>query len=57
MRRITFFIIFKILNLFLIKCEMTSENVMVAINCGGDSYRDARGIIYEKVFYKILNSQ
>jgi hypothetical protein len=30
-------------------CEMLAENVVVAINCGGDSYTDRRGITYEKV--------
>jgi hypothetical protein len=28
---------------------MLAENVVVAINCGGDSYTDRRGITYEKV--------
>lgn len=39
-------------HLFLIlfvKCEMTPENVVIGINCGGDYYKDPRGIIYEKV--------
>lgn len=29
--------------------EMLAENVVVAINCGGDSYTDTKGITYEKV--------
>ena len=49
LKRIIIFLIFQTLSISLIKCEMTSENVIVAINCGGDSYRDTRGIIYEKV--------
>lgn len=36
-----------------IKSELSQENIVAAINCGGDSYKDSRGIIYEKV---ILNN-
>jgi hypothetical protein len=35
-----------------VKSEMSVDNVVAAINCGGDTYRDPRGIIYEKVFFK-----
>ncbi len=33
-----------------VKSEMLAENVVVAVNCGGDSFTDSRGITYEKVF-------
>jgi hypothetical protein len=29
--------------------KLVKENVVVAINCGGGSYTDQDGIIYEKV--------
>jgi hypothetical protein len=32
-----------------VKCEMLAENVAIAINCGGDTYTDSRGITYERV--------
>lgn len=41
-----------ILNTFtnvMIKCDLSADNVIVAINCGGDSYKDSKGILYEKV--------
>jgi hypothetical protein len=50
-----------ILNIFtnvMIKCDLSADNVVVAINCGGDSYKDNKGIIYEKVnfyFFKFFN--
>jgi hypothetical protein len=34
------------------KCEMNSDNVVLAINCGGETYKDSKGIIYEKVQIK-----
>ena len=46
----------KILSLLLIaisiiqvKSELSQENVVLAINCGGDSFKDSRGILYEAV--------
>ena len=33
-----------------VNSEMLAENVIVAVNCGGDSYTDSKGITYEKVF-------
>jgi hypothetical protein len=38
-----------ILLLSALNCEMLSENVVLAINCGGDTFTDQRGITYEKV--------
>lgn len=32
-----------------IKCELNPEHVVIAINCGGDEYRDPKGVMYEKV--------
>jgi hypothetical protein len=31
-------------------CELSADNVVLAINCGGESFKDSKGIIYEKVF-------
>ena len=33
----------------IIKCDLNPDNVIAAINCGGEAYKDSRGIIYEKV--------
>jgi hypothetical protein len=33
-----------------VNSEMLAENVIVAVNCGGDSFTDSKGITYEKVF-------
>lgn len=33
----------------LIKAELNSENVVIAINCGGEEVRDSKGIVYQKV--------
>lgn len=46
--RIIFSIIL-IVGIIHVNCEMTPENVVLAINCGGDKYKDPRGIIYEEV--------
>jgi len=32
-----------------IKTELTAENVIIAINCGGDTLNDHKGITWEKV--------
>ena len=31
--------------------HMSSENVVIALNCGGSGYTDSKGIVYEKVKY------
>jgi hypothetical protein len=31
-----------------IKSELSPENVVIAINCGGDEFKDAKGIVYQK---------
>lgn len=33
----------------LIKAELNADNVVVAINCGGEEVRDSKGILYQKV--------
>lgn len=33
----------------LIKSELSPDNVVIAINCGGDSMSDSKGIFYQKV--------
>ena len=32
-----------------IKCDLLPENVIIAINCGGEAHKDSTGIKYEKV--------
>jgi len=32
-----------------IKTELSTDNVIIAINCGGESFTDSRGVFYEKV--------
>ncbi len=36
------------------KSDLSTDNVIIAINCGGESFTDSKGIFYEKVFL-ILN--
>lgn len=38
-----------LLQVFLINCELNPDNVLLAINCGGESFKDSKGILYEKV--------
>jgi hypothetical protein len=33
-----------------IKSDISPDNVVFAINCGGDSISDSKGVFYEKVF-------
>jgi hypothetical protein len=33
----------------LIKAELNSDNVVIAINCGGEEVRDSKGVLYQKV--------
>jgi hypothetical protein len=33
----------------LVSCELIPDNVVIAINCGGEGYEDSKGINYEKV--------
>lgn len=33
----------------LIKSQLSPDNVVFAINCGGDSMSDSKGVFYEKV--------
>jgi hypothetical protein len=40
------FIIVITSSIILIKAEMTADNVLLAINCGGESYRDSKDIYY-----------
>ena len=42
-------LIFQFMTTFLIKCDLNPENVVVAINCGGEAYKDSKGVIYDKV--------
>lgn len=37
-----------------IKSKLTEEKVLIAINCGGISLIDSKGIIYQKVKLKFL---
>jgi hypothetical protein len=32
-----------------IKSDISPDNVVLAINCGGDSISDSKGVFYEKV--------
>lgn len=38
--------------LYIAKSEMLAENVVIAINCGGQEYRDSKGVVYQKVTFK-----
>ena len=33
------------------KSDLSPDNVIMAINCGGDSFTDSKGVFYEKVFF------
>ena len=35
----------------LIKAELSAENVVIGINCGGEEYKDSKGIVYQKVVH------
>ncbi len=48
-------IVLLVLKVLLINCELNPDNVIVAINCGGESFKDSRGLIYEKVKFKFYN--
>jgi hypothetical protein len=37
-----------------IASNMNSDNVVVAINCGGEKFKDSDGIEYEKVKQQII---
>jgi hypothetical protein len=43
------FIIFGLMTQMIIKCDLNPDNVIAAINCGGEAYKDSKGVIYEKV--------
>ena len=45
------YLVLFVIQLFLVNVnsQMSSENVVVAINCGGNAYTDSRGITYQKV--------
>lgn len=32
-----------------IKSDLNPDNVIMAINCGGDSFTDSKGVFYDKV--------
>ena len=32
-----------------IRAELSAENVVLAINCGGEEFKDSKGIVYQKV--------
>lgn len=36
------------------KSDLSTDNVITAINCGGDSFTDSKGVFYEKVFFSFL---
>lgn len=46
---IKFIALLLIILTFHVKCEMSSDNVVVALNCGGNTFKDSRGIVYQKV--------
>lgn len=47
--------IFILLSLFcVIMSKVTRDKVLVAINCGGQSYVDENGVTYEKVYYCLI---
>lgn len=56
MIKFTYFIITIIISLIQIKSDLSPDNVLFAINCGGDSLTDSKGIFYEKVNNKILKN-
>ena len=33
--------------------ELVPSNVVIALNCGGESYKDSHGVLYEKVNFKM----
>ena len=33
-----------------VSSNINPDNVAIAINCGGDDFRDSNGILYQKVF-------
>lgn len=39
-----------ILSVTQIKSDLSPDNVIIGINCGGDSFTDSKGVFYEKVF-------
>jgi hypothetical protein len=43
------YIFIALLIIGLVSAKLTKENVVIAINCGGNSYTDEEGIKYEKV--------
>jgi hypothetical protein len=38
----------------LVCCDLNPDNVVVAINCGGETFQDSKGVIYEKVSIRKL---
>ena len=54
MRNIYAFLILFSISLAFIKCEMSADNVMIAINCGGEAHKDSRGILYEQVIEYVI---
>jgi hypothetical protein len=54
MNKILFTTIFIAAFLNNVTSNVNPENVVAAINCGGEEFRDSDGILYEKVmFYNI----
>ena len=48
---IVLYIIYKIK---FIKAELNPDNVVIAINCGGEEFRDSKGILYQKVITSLI---
>jgi hypothetical protein len=52
MRKMQTFCILLIISFSLIHTSaINPENVVIAINCGGEDFKDSNGIQYEKVYY------
>lgn len=50
MLKLTIFTLTIMLSISQIKSDLSADNVVIAINCGGDSFSDSKGVFYEKVF-------
>jgi len=53
MKKICIFLFITVISLsfYTIKSEMSADNVLLAINCGGESFRDSRDILYVEDSY------
>lgn len=47
--KISFVLLIITLSFIQIKSDLSPDNVVLAINCGGQSFTDSKGVFYEKV--------